>query len=465
MKTGFLTLVSLVLLCGPAASRPVPSVDNTRDEEKLPDDYTKEPNKRDLISRTLHFSELITDKNVRQENMVPSIDFFLDKLQEELRKNGNDTPRDNMLGNASEARRSLKDGYMELKEAIDKLIEARELLKEVDDEFQPVVKKNEENMQAVRDAVEKMKKAVDSMEEDRPDSKEDKIETQDLENAQDLAQYLEPLPEKIQKASEKVGEAKGRVESTKQYSQVVETLKQKAKDLDAAIGKSLGDSRTRNQRKDVESPNSSERVIGNANDKFKVVLEKAEKVVEFMEKLTEPKKGVFDKAVADAKKSNALTQEAKQKGLENAPKIEQEGQLIKGPIQKEYDAAQGDEEAKKAAVAKAKASKGKAKEASTQAEEPAKKAEEPAKKAKKGAEQAKESMDTLEKEMLGDRPKEDLAKLDDYTVNVQAPKKPPESKGQRSGAKAPSRGIKYPAVLDLGPRRVIGEYGEGAYSR
>lgn len=465
MRTAFAAAIIACLALPAAAGRAVPSIDDTRDEEKLPDDYNKDPNKRDLISRTLHFSELITDKNVKQENMVPSIDFFLDKLQEELRKNGNDAPRDNMLANASEARRNLKDGYMELKEGIDKLIEARDLLKEVDEELQPVMKMNEENLQAVRDAVQEMKDVVEGLQTDPPEAPKDKVETQNLQSVQDLAQYLEPLPEKIKKANEKIGEAKGRVESAKQYNQIVETFKQKAKDLDAAISKSLGDSRTRNQRRDVESPNSSERVIGNANDRFKAVVEKALKVVEFMEKLTETKKGLFDKAVADAQKSNAFVQQAKEKGLESAPKIEQEAQKIKGPIKKEYDAAAGDEEKKRAAVAKAEAAKGKAKEAFEQAEEPAKQAEEPFKQAKKGAEQAKAAMDKLEKEMLGDRKKEDLAKLDDYTVNVKGPKEPKQQGAQRSGAKVRSRGIKYPAVLDLGAQRVIGEYGEGSYSR
>ncbi|MFA5137882.1 MAG: hypothetical protein WC728_01525 [Elusimicrobiota bacterium] len=457
MRAGIVLAISFVgLLADPSWSAPKPPpISGLREEEKDPD-FTRDPAKKDLINLVIHLSDAITDKYVK-ENNVPGMDFFVDNLQAELRRNGNDSPRNDILNNAREARRELRDAYADLKKALLPLIAARDPLEEVDEELKKLLAKNGENLDKVREVSDKLKELVAQMRADPPDSPGEKVDPSLLKDVEGLSSYLEPLPEKLKQASKKIGEAKPWIDTAKHRVEALRRLGEKAGELDDTAMKHLSERRTRGLPADYSPDFTSRKVIENANDWLSKCVEKALKVHELMESLTEPGKGL-DKTVSDMMEANAKTQAAKETALEQVPAADQEHQRIREDIRPAWQRAKTQEEKQKQ-VRRAEQAKAKAEEASKKTEDSVKQAEEQYKKAKGSADKAAEDMKKLQ-ELLGKEPADDLAEIEELFIDVPDPSGPKDLGSRRNGKKTASKPLRWPKVLDDSPERVIQEYGE-----
>ncbi|HAH06882.1 MAG TPA: hypothetical protein DCM05_10210 [Elusimicrobia bacterium] len=415
-----------VLFTASVSAREVPRVSAPQQEEKDPD--VKKGDPKDLISMGIHLQDLIIEEEGK-ENKVAGLDFFIDRLQAGIRTTGNDVPRNDILENAAKARAELKDSYNGLKEAVTFLLEARDILMKVEEDLLPAVKMNFENSQQVQGVVDKMVEAVAGMKSDPPDSKGIKIDHARLFNLENPGYLLDPLPERIQQAAEKTAQAKIYLDAVKTMHGRIQTLKRKAAELDAVVYERLSERKTALQSEAVPSDSRSEMVIANANEWLKKTADKAGKIQEALEGLSRQSEGL-EKAVSDAQKTNLQVLEARDKAVQNAPKIEKEDRRILTEFKPPYPGAV--EEVKKQLAAEAEGSAKRAKCARCEALKLAAAATEARTSSIESYQQAKTDLKKLLKD-VGERKKDDLTDIvGSKRIDVPAPQ------GQRqAGRSAP----------------------------
>lgn len=438
-----------------------------RDEEREDRDWKRDPERAHLPGLVGHLGDLITDQGPR-ENNVPGVDYFVNKLQDNLRK-GSDTPRWRVLRNAKDARDQLRDGYDDMRKAIGPLLEARRIMRDAGEILLPAVAGEEADAGKTREAADSIKSAADPIETDPPGAKGPEADASAVQAIEPRDKDLEPVEEKLKEIQDKklVEQARKWAEKAKARAKMVEMLGKEAEKIEKEIAEALGQRRTRGVANDISPEFTAKQVIDNANKWLAKAAALADKAVEAVEKLTAPDDG-FGKVAKLAKTSDGRNMFAKTAAERSAKKVTGEAAKVKGPIRQEYDAADQMDEPekttkKKEAVDKAVESKAAADEAAAKAAAAAEKAEAAAKAAADKLEKVVKDVKKLEA-MLGPEPADELPELPDLILDAPAPKPGPRAPSTGSGPKqARSKGLKYPKVLDVEGAKVLGEYGEGAY--
>lgn len=438
-----------------------------QDEEREDRDWKRDPERDHLPGLVGHLGDLITDQGPR-ENNVPGVDYFVNKLQDTLKK-GSDAPRWRVLRNAKDARDQLRDGYDEMRKAVEPLIEARKIMREAGEILLPAVQGEVEDAGKTKEAADSIKAAADPIETDPPDAKGPDADAAAVQPIEPRDKDLEPVSEKLKEIKDKklVEEARKWAEKAKVRGKTVELMAKEAEKIEKEIAQALGQRRTRDVANDINPEFTAKQVIDNANKWLIKAQKLADKAVAAVEKLTKPDDG-FGKVEKLAKASDKANMFAKISAERSAKKVDGEAKKVKGPIRQEWEAADQLEEPEKSA--KKKEAVDKATESKTAADEAAAKAKEASEKAVKAAETADETLQKAVKEvkklekMLGPDPADDLPNLPDLMLDAPEPKPGPKAPSQHAGPKnVKSRGLKYPKVLDVEGARVLGEYGEGAY--
>ncbi|MBI2362581.1 MAG: hypothetical protein HYV15_04280 [Elusimicrobia bacterium] len=175
-------------------------------EEAQERDWTRDPSKKHLQGLTLHLGDLITDKNPSQDD-VPGVDHFVDQLQETLKK-GADAPRWRVLRNAKDARDQLRDGYDELRRAVEPLLEARKLLTGAGEVLIPAVDGEGEDAPKTREAADSVKRTAEGIEADSPQARGPDADASAVEPIKTREKDLAPVAEMLKQAGQQVKLAK-----------------------------------------------------------------------------------------------------------------------------------------------------------------------------------------------------------------------------------------------------------------
>ncbi|MBI5243172.1 MAG: hypothetical protein HY922_05720 [Elusimicrobia bacterium] len=416
-----------VLFTASASAREVPLLIAPQQEEEDPDVKKGAPDA--LISMGMQVQDLIVEDEGR-ENKVAGLDFFIERLQEGIRRTGNDAPRNDILENAARARAELKDSYNGLKEALTFLAEARDILVDVHGILQPAQRKNIENLLRVKEVAVKMHESLTGMETEPPNSKNLKNDPSSLYQLEDQAYVLAPLPERIQQAAGKAAQAKTYLTALRTMHGRVEDLRRKAAELDAAAYERLSERKTVQHSDGVPSDSRSEMVIANVNKRLKETVDKAEAVAQMLEDLSRQGLGM-DKAVSDAQQANARIMAARDQAVQSAPGIEKEDGRIFSEFKPPYPSAA--EETKKALAAEAERSKKRAQCACRAMHRADSEAQSASESAKESLQQAKAGLQKVV-QAVGDRSKDELTAIaSDVRIDVPAPRQG-LSAGRRSAA-------------------------------
>jgi hypothetical protein len=299
----------------------------------------------------------------------------------------------------------------------------------VEEDLLPAVRKNFENSQQVQGVVDKMVESVAGMKSDPPDSKGIKNDPSFLLSLEDQRYLLDPLAERVQQAAEKAAQAKIYLSAVRTMHGRVESLKRKAAELDAVVYERLAERKTALQTEDVPSDSRSEMVIENANKWLKDTVDKAEKAQKALEDLSRQGEGL-DKAVSDAQATNLQILEARDKAVQNAPKVEKEDQRILTEFKPPYPGA--GEEVKKQLAADAESSTKRAKCARCEALKLAAAAKDARSASIESYQGAKSFLQKLV-QAVGKRSKDDLTDIaSDKTIDVPSPRSQSRLGGGRS---------------------------------
>ncbi|MFA5138029.1 MAG: hypothetical protein WC728_02260 [Elusimicrobiota bacterium] len=402
-------LAVLALLLGasicPALERSVPSLGDTRKEEKDPEVAGKQPLGKPLIDRANLIADLITNQGVRGKQ-VPGIDYFIERLVAEL-DYGSDAPRKNILDNSLAARRAMRDGHADLRRGVALLMEARDIAVEVNEKLQVVVEENHMGLGRVLEAGAGLGKAVDEMKEEPPEAGSNPDDSP-LAALSDLASEIDPLRSKLRSAAAKVDEAGGAFDRAKVRLGEMERRQRRALKLDKAASESLArtrlDTAPRAASASARAGISSEKVIKNAKERFKETIDEAFRVREAMKDLMATESGL-GKSVEDVADANRKTQEAKAKANSTTPKVIESAMMLKSGYKPAYERAGSQ---KKAVVDQARAEIQKAQGFLRELEGPFEAAKQADAKSYASARDGDEKLEDLNHRRLGERSKDGL---------------------------------------------------------
>jgi len=436
----------------------VPGVYTDKREEDDPD-FTRDPDRDDLISLVKHVADLIADRNLPQDSL-PGMDLFMDNLQEEM-KDGTDLPRYEILMNADSARGVMAAGYDELRFGLVPMIVAYEKLKTIDKGLKPVVQKNTaEDAPAIEEASQTLKPAAQAIQTDPPSAQGAPADASAVKKIQDQSRDLKPLKPLSEQAKEKLKDAKQRIAAVEALVPVLEQYGQKAGDLENKSQNSLADSRTSGGTRDVGRQMTSKKVIENAAKWMKKAVEKAKKVHKELEELAEPKEGL-PKALGAAEAASAAAMGAKEALEQSEQAINQSMKQVDGPIHAAWEAAQEESEKQKQ-VAKAQEEKDKAEKSAESGEKAAQKAKKASADLKKASKKTADKLAKLREKFGNPDDADQLSNLPPMPIRVEQPKAVEPTGGRyRSNQNTRSKKLTYPRDLSRNVADVICDnYGE-----
>lgn len=394
----------LALLLGtsisPVLGLSVPSIGDTRREEKDPEAAGRQAPGKPLIDRTNSIADLITNQTVRGKG-VPGIDYFIEKLVAEL-SYGSDVPRKDILDNSLAARRALRDGHADLRRGVALLIEARDIAMQVNEKLQPVVEENRMGLGRVLEAGAQLRKSVQEMKEEPPEAGATPDDSA-LAALSDLASEIDPLRSRLRAAAAKADEAGIAFDKAKLRLGEIERRQRRALKLDKAASESLARTRPDTAAR-ADAGISSEKVIKNAKERFKETIDEAAKVRQAMKDLMAPGSGLGE-TVEDVAEANGKTQEAKARVKSTTPKLVESVMMIKNGYKPAYERPDTE---KKEVVDKARAEIEKARNFLRELEEPFEAGKKADSKSCDSARDSDGKLEDLKHRRLGSHPKDGL---------------------------------------------------------
>lgn len=435
-------------------AKKIPGVYSNRREEADPD-VRKSPYRRDLGTLVLHFADVITDLNTREEQ-VDGVDMFIKRLELELQP-GNDKPRDDILRNAEEARLHLKYAHDDFLRMIRPFLQVRQIFQESYGVLRAVRETSDPYLPSLEEASEAMRRTVEQMKPDEqpPDSTGQDVDLNKLYQIQDMAQYLEPLRDRLEEAAQLVSYAKGSIESAEFRRMEVERLTQKAVDLDANFHKKAAESRTRPGGASNQGPSRSQshEVLSNALHWLAKTVENAKEVHELLERHTKPDQPGLRQTLEETLQANEEIQKSKESSLQAGERVNQAHRRIRDEIKPEW--LQSPPPRQQELQEQARAAKEASREGSTGARKAVDKAKEKDGKARESFKKLKEDMEKL-KERLGDRRQEDFTEIGMLYVNVPPVRKPHELPRRGHGQNHKSQPLRMPQDLSRSADEIHG---------
>lgn len=424
--------------------RLVPSIGETRKEEKDPEVTERQPLEKPLIDRANLIADLIANPSARGKG-VPGIDYFIERLVDELRV-GSDVPRKNILDNSLAARRALRDGHADLRRGVALLMEARDIAIEVNDKLQPVVEENHMGLGRVLEAGAQLGKSVEEMKEEPPDAGANPDDSR-VAALNDLKSEIDPLRSRLASAAEKVDAAGESFDAAKVRLGEIERRQRMALKLDKTAAESLARTRRDTAAHAASAGLSSEKVIRNGKERFKETLDQAARVRQTMKDLLAPESGLGE-AVEDVAEANQKTQAAKEKVKSTTPKLVEASMMIKNAYKPAYERARSQ---RAEIVEKARAEIEKARNFLRDLEDPFEAGKKADAKSYESARVGDEKLQDLINRRLGNQSKDRLTpELVDRRVRVADPKRqqpsrtvpgpkrqPPSEEEPRDGAREP----------------------------
>jgi tetratricopeptide (TPR) repeat protein len=436
----------------------VPGVYSDKREREDPD-FTRDPDRDDLISLIKHVADLIADRSLPQDSL-PGVDLFMDNLQEEM-KHGSDIPRYKILMNADGARGVMAAGYDELRYGLVPMIVAHEKLKRVENDLRPIVRKNtEEDAPAIEAAAETLDPAAQAIQPDPPSAQGAPADASAVRKIQDQSRDLKPLKPPIEEAKEKLKEAKKRIAAAEAMVPGLRQYAMKAGQLEDTSQDSLSQSRTSGGSRFVGRQGLSKKVIENAEKWMKKAVDRAKEVHKELEEMTRPKEGL-PKALGAAEKASAEAMKAKDALEAGEREINGSREKVQGPIRSAWERAQEETE-KQEQVAKAAEEKSKAGKSAEQGKKASKKAKKAAEESKKASKKTKDKLARLRKKFGNPDDADQLNDLPPMSIRVAKPKAVAPTGGRyRTRRNVRSQKLTYPQDLSRNVSDVICDnYGE-----